>query len=189
MKVQSILLVFLLLTNLVNGQEPPAPSLHITVIAGDGARGVVTQQAVIDPVVLVQDEKGKPVEGAVVLFSMPGEGPGGSFKDGSKTLTATTDDQGRVTAPGIQFNRLKGSFNIAVSASFEGRSANATIAQVTVAAHIKNPLGVSRKQWIGLIVAAAVIAGGVFAAKAIKAATNPNVLTATPGTPTVGGPQ
>jgi hypothetical protein len=188
MKAQSVFLITLLFTNLLRAQEP---ALHVTVVAGEGSRQIVSQKSRVDPAVQVEDEKSKPVEGAAVVFTLPSQGPGGSFDNGSKMLTVTTDAQGRATAHGISVNRLKGRFEIRVTASYQGRTANATIAEmnVTHAPHAGGAFGVSTRTWVyaGLVLLA--IGGGIFAYKEFKPGPNPNVLTATPGTPTVGGPQ
>jgi hypothetical protein len=189
MKVLSIFLTCLLFTDLLRGQEPP---LRVAVVVGEGARNKINQKESVEPVVQVQDANGKPIEGASVVFSLPARGPGGTFDNGGKTLTVTTDPQGRATARSIQVNRLKGSFNIQVVASYQGRSGNAVIAQksVTRTARSSGVLGVSTKAWVILGISLIAIAGGIFAAKELRSRSNGNVITATPGIPVVvGGPQ
>jgi hypothetical protein len=187
MKALSVFLVTLLFTNLLRAQEP---ALRVSVVTGDGARQVINQKFRIEPVVEVVDEHGKPVEGAEVVFSLPSKGPGGLFDNGSKSLTVSTDAQGHATAHGVRVNRLKGPFQIGVAASFQGRTANAAIAQVSVTrAHKSGAFGVSTKTWVIVTLSALAIAGAIIAAKQFKSGPNPNVLTATPGIPTVGGPK
>jgi hypothetical protein len=193
MKLQCVLLITLLFANLLRGQDA-APALRITVVAGEGARQNVNQRArvePVEPVVQVSDEKGVPVAGAEVVFTLPDQGPGGTFEGGSKTQTITADAQGRAAAHGILLNRLKGTYNIRVTASDRGRSANTTISQTSVSAFTRayGPLGVSNRAWIMLGIAALVIAGGIIAARQFRSGPNPNVLTATPGTPVVGAPK
>ncbi len=188
MKAQSLFLVCVLFANLVRGQEP---ALRITVVAGEGASHKINQKVSVDPVVQVQDENGKPIEGASVIFSLPSQGPGGTFDNASKTLTVATDPQGRAAAHGIQANRLRGAFDIQVAASYQGRSGTVAIAQrnVTRTARTAGAFGVSTKTWViaGLVLVA--IAGGIVAFKELRSRGNGNVLTATPGVPVVGGPQ
>lgn len=187
MKVQSLFLVCLLFTNLLRGQEP---ALRIAVIAGQGAREIINQKASVEPAVQVQDQNGKAIEGAQVVFSLPNRGPGGVFGNGSKSISATTDAQGRASATGLVLNRLKGDFDIQVAASFQSRTANATITERGVArVHSAGAFGVTTKTWVILGLCLLAIAGGIVAAKQLRSGANPNVLTATPGTPTVGGPK
>jgi hypothetical protein len=187
MKAQSLFLICLLFTNLMRGQEP---ALRISVVAGEGATQLINQKGRVDSVVQVQDASGKTIEGAVVVFALPDRGPSGVFENGSKTLTVTTDAQGRATGRGLVLNRLKGDFEIRVTASYQGRTANASIAQRSVArVHSAGAFGVSTKTWVIVGLCLLAIAGGIVAAKELRSGQNGNVLTATPGTPTVGGPQ
>jgi hypothetical protein len=187
MKALSVFLVTLLFTDLLRAQEP---ALRIAVVAGQSARQNINQKVRVEPVVEVDDEKGKPVEGAEVVFTLPSQGPGGTFENGSKMLTVTTDAQGRATARAFRVNRLKGAFDIRVTASDHGRTATAAIAQTSVN-HVRSggAFGISTKTWVIVTLSVLAIAGGIVAAKQFKSGPNPNILTATPGTPTVGGPK
>jgi len=187
MKAQAIFLISLLLTNLVNAQQN---ALRIAVLSGNGARQYIKQKVHTEPVIEVEDEKGSPVDGASVEFTLPSDGPGGTFENGSKVFRTTTDAHGRVTLTGLRLNRIPGPFNIHLTASSEGKTGTATIAQVSVkGSHRGGVLGISTRTWLlaGLVLVA--VAGGIVAAKELKPGRNPNVLTATPGTPVVGGPQ
>lgn len=187
MKVQSAFLALLLFTNLLRGQEP---ALNIAVLTGDGAKEAASQKLHIDPSVQVNDEHGKPVEGASVAFTLPSQGPSGMFENGTHILTVSTDASGRAIAHGIKLNDLTGEFTIRVSASYQGRTASAGIAVTSV--HISRSngmLGVSTKTWVIVGLCAVAIAGGIVAYKELKPGPNPNILTATPGIPVVGGPQ
>lgn len=186
MKAQSLFLVSLLFTNLLRAQEP---ALHIAVIAGEDAKQRVNEKAIVEPAVQVEDQNGKPVAGAAVVFSLPEQGPGGSFGNGGKTITAATDSQGRATAKGLHLNRLTGPFNIHVTATYESRSAIATIAERSSRVRALGAFGISTKTWVLVGFCVLAIAGGIVAAKQFRSGPNPNVLTATPGTPVVGGPQ
>lgn len=187
MKALSVFLVSLLFTNLVRAQEP---ALRISIVSGDGARQVINQRFRTEPVIEVDDDKGKPVEGAEVVFTLPRTGPGGLFDNGIKTLTVSTDAQGHATVHGIRVNRLKGPFQIGVTASFQGRTGTAAISQISVArANRSGAFGVSTKTWVIVTLSVLAIAGAIIAAKQFRSGPNPNVLTATPGIPTVGGPK
>jgi hypothetical protein len=188
MKAQSIFLVFLLFTNLLRAQEP---ALHIAVVAGEGARQQISEKVRIEPAVQVQDQSGKSIEGAAVVFTLPSSGPGGTFENGGHSLTVSTDVLGRAVAHGIHLNRLKGPFDIKVTATFQDLTANAAISQISVTNVKKSsgPFGVSNKTWVLVGLGALAIAGGFVAYKQFKAGPNPNIITATPGVPVVGGPK
>jgi hypothetical protein len=191
MKALSIVLVSLLFMNLLRAQEP---GLHITVVAGEGVTHNLTQiekKGRYDPIVQVEDENGKPIQGASVVFALPAQGPGGTFENSTQTLIGTTDAHGRAVARGIRLNKLTGSFNIRITASYQGRSASASISQTTISAVIRanGPFGVSTKSWVITGLTLLAIGGAVFAYKDLKSNSNANTITATPGIPVVGGPQ
>jgi hypothetical protein len=188
MKLQSLFLVFLLFTNLLRAQEP---TLHIAVIAGEGARQQISEKVRVEPAVQVQDQTGKSIEGAAVVFTLPSSGPGGTFENGSHSLTVSTDVQGRAIAHGIHLNRLKGPFDIHVAATFENLSATAEISQISVTSvkRSSGPFGVSTKTWVLVGLGAILIAGAIIGAKQLRGGPNPNILTAAPGVPVVGGPK
>ncbi len=56
----------------------------------------------------VEDENHKPVAGAAVVFFLPSSGPGGTFANGSQTLTVTTDSTDHAAATGIKPNHQLG---------------------------------------------------------------------------------
>lgn len=195
-------LAFLLLTNLFRvpalAQVPPT-SLRIVIVEGDGAINNIKQRVNRDPIVQVEDENRKPIAGAAVVFFLPDSGPSGTFVNGSRTLTVTTDAQGRATAVGIRPNNVEGPMQIRVTASFQGQTASAVINQTNAAGAGSagaGGLSSTTKLLIILGVAGAAVAGGVVAATrggggggggGGGAVTPPIVLT--PGTPTVGGPR
>jgi hypothetical protein len=107
---------------------PPAgATLHIVVVQGDGAVNNVKQRVAREMIVQVQDDNNRPVAGAAVVFILPRSGPGGTFAHGSKVLNITTDAGGRATAPAFQPNKTIGSFQIQVTAAFQGQTGATTI--------------------------------------------------------------
>jgi hypothetical protein len=188
MKAQSLFLVCLLFTNLLRGQDS---AFHLTVVAGDGAKHNIHEKFRIQPVVQVTDENDKPIQGATIVFTLPSKGPGGTFEHGRHSLTLNTDAGGRAGAYGIQLNKKLGSFKIDVTASYQGQTASASIAQTSITGTKKSAgaFGISTKTWVLVGLGALLIAGAIVAAHNLKSGPNPNVLTATPGVPTVGGPQ
>src|SRR4029077_9496203 len=104
--------------------------LNLVVIEGEGAVNNIHQRSAREPVVQVQDENHKPVAGAIVVFMLPSNGAGGTFANGARTLTMTTDSQGQAVARGLKPNGVKGQYQIRVNASHNGQTASITIAQV-----------------------------------------------------------
>jgi hypothetical protein len=109
--------------------QEPAAKLTIAIIEGEGAVNNIRLRTAREPIVEVQDENHKPVAGAIVIFRLPSAGPGGTFANGSKLLTVTTDSNGRAAATGMRPNSPKGQYQISVTASFQGLTASNTIHQ------------------------------------------------------------
>lgn len=177
------------------GQEPPqdqAPKLGIVILDGQGAINNLRDQTYHAAVIQVQDENQKPIAGAAVVFFLPDQGPGGTFYDGTRSLTVTTDAQGRATVRGIRFNRLSGQMQIRVVASSGGNTATATITQTNVGGPVASPgLSTRTKVLIIVVLAAGVTTGAILATRggsssSTSASTPPITITA--GTPTVGAP-
>jgi hypothetical protein len=105
-------------------------NLKILVIAGEGAVNIIQQKTAVAPVVEIRDRNNLPVSGATVTFSIGG-GNTAAFAGGAQTLTVTTNAAGQAAAAAL--NPLSGgSFQIQVSATFQGQTAAATIAQTNV---------------------------------------------------------
>jgi hypothetical protein len=193
-------MVCLLSTNLWTASawaQPPAPQepqpkLGIVIVEGEGAINNLKDQTIHPPVIQVQDENQKPVAGAAVVFFLPNQGPGGTFFDGTRSLTVTTDAQGRATIRGIRFNRISGQMQIRVTASSGGQTATATITQTNVGGPGGAPgMSTTAKVIIIVAIAAGVTVGAVLATRggsSSSSTTSPPPITITPGTPTVGAP-
>lgn len=191
----SIFLILLALLNLLGtpawGQQNPA-SLQIVIVEGEGALNNIKQRVNRDPIVQVEDENHKPIAGAAVVFVLPNQGPGGTFANGTNTLTTTTDNQGQAVARGIRFNNQVGSMQMRVTASFGGQTATAVITQTNlVSASSGGGGGGNGLKWlIAVGVATAVAVGVIVATRGGGSSTPPPIptVTITPGTPTVGAP-
>lgn len=191
-----LFLIVLLLLNFRGaplwGQTPT--SLSIVVLEGQGAINNVRQRGNRDPVIQVEDQDRKPVPGASVTFFLPSQGPGGTFANGTNSLTATTNEQGQAVARGIRFNNQAGTMEIRVAASTGGQTASAIITQTNVLGSSSGGSaggGMSRTTKI-LIIAAIVGAAaglGVAATHRGGSTTSTPTTTITPGTVTVGAPQ
>lgn len=191
-----LFLITLLLLNFcglpVWGQTPT--SLRIVIVEGEGAINNVKQRVNREPIVLVEDENHKAIAGASVTFFLPNQGPGGTFANGTNSLTTSTNAQGQAVARGIRFNNQAGTMEIRVAASLGGQTASAIITQTNVlgsAASGGSGGGMSRATKILILVAiAGGVAGGVIAATHRGGSTTATpTTTITPGTVTVGAPQ
>ncbi len=188
---------------LADAQQPatsaPAPQaapsrLHIDVVEGDAQLINIKSRINPAPVVQVLDENNKPVQGALVVFFLPSQGPGGTFASGANNITVTTDRNGRAAAVGIAPNSQTGAWEIRVSASYQGQTASAAITQTNVSGISVSGTGggISKKAVIILALVGGAIAGGVIAARSAtgggSSSSNHGIII-TPGTPTVGAPQ
>jgi hypothetical protein len=176
--------------------DTPAPKLHIVIVEGEGAINNVRQRVAREPIVQVEDENRKPVAGAAVTFLLPQQGAGATFPNGSRSATLLTDNNGRAVARGLRPNNVSGEYQIRVSASKNGQTANATISQTNsaVLAGAAAGAGISAKLIAIIAVAAAATAGGVVAATRSGDSGQPgggagSRTVIVPGSPTVGGPQ
>jgi hypothetical protein len=180
------LAVFLLPLSLsFAGQDSQAPRLNIVIVEGDGAINNIKQRTSRETIVEVQDENHKPIAGAAVVFLLPGDGPGGAFAGGAKSVTVNTNSAGRASMPRLQPNQATGNFKISVNASSQGRTATTAISQSNAAgaaAGSAAAAGISGKT-IGIIVAvAAAAAVGVavgLTRKSSSSSTPPAVTTPT----------
>lgn len=187
----SYLIVFQLLpiTSLAQDQA----GLNLVIVEGDGAINNIRQRTAREPIVQVEDENHKPIAGAAVVFLLPDQGASGVFANGSRTLTVMTDNQGRAVARGFHPNGVQGKLQMRVSASYQGKTASATIAQtnaVAATAGAAAGAGISAKLIAILAVAGAAVAGGVVAATRGGGSSTPasTPTTITPGAGTVGAP-
>ena len=201
----SLLLIPLLLSNLLApaAQAQTAAGISIVVVAGEGAINNVNERVTRDVIVQVEDQNHKPVAGAAVSFFLPNEGPGGTFPNGTNSLTTTTNEQGRAAARGIQFNNQAGPLPIRVSASYAGRTASIVINQSSVLTGassagrgIGGGAGGGMSRTAKILIIGAIVGGGAAAGFMLggKGNSSPSppalpTVTITPGEVKVGGPQ
>ncbi len=186
----SLLLIFQLLP--VQALAQDQGGLNLVIVEGEGAINNIRQRTAREPIVQVEDENHKPVAGAAVVFLLPNQGASGAFANGARSLTVMTDNQGRAIAHGFHPNGVQGQVQIKVSASYQGKTANATITQtntIVAAAGSAAAAGISANLIVILAVAGAAVAGGVVAATRSGSSTPAATpTTITPGTGTVGAP-
>jgi hypothetical protein len=192
----SVTLVFLLVVQLhslvLGAQEESDLIMRIVILEGEWAKNSIRPRTAREPVVRVENEKGEPVAGAMVLFTLPDSGAGATFQDGSKTLIAYTDAKGRARARGLKPNEVAGDFQILVDATAKGSKTSTVINQSNVLTPPAGSGGVSGKMIAILAIAGGAVAAGVVAATGGNgngSAPPPSPsATITAGSPTVGGP-
>jgi len=171
-----------------------APMLNIVIVECEGAINNIRQRTAREPIVQVEDENHKPVAGAAVIFAISNDGAGGSFAGGTHTLSVVTDAQGRAVARGFHPNNVQGNYEIHVTASHNGQTANANITETNAvaagAATTAAAAGISGKLIaVIVVVAAAGAAGGAYAATHGGATPTNSAVTITPGSGLVGPPK
>ena len=119
-----------LCASMMQGQSLPT-RIEIVVVQGEGAVNNIRRRSASPPMVLVQQEPGQPVAGAVVVFTLPTEGASGEF-DGDKTIILTTDAAGRAAAKSLRLNAVPGKVPIHVTASYRGLTTRSVINQISV---------------------------------------------------------
>jgi hypothetical protein len=139
------------------------------------------------------------VEGASVVFRFPLEGPSASFAGQKNAETYRANADGQAAATGWTANGKVGTFQVQVTASRGNELGSVTISMTNVT-RIVDPGKSARKHWwssktakIGIAVAAAGLIAAIVlvtrGSSSSSVSTAPPVITATPGSPTIGGPQ
>ncbi|SPF46866.1 conserved hypothetical protein [Candidatus Sulfopaludibacter sp. SbA4] len=164
---------------LLAAQEPQTqpPGLHLVIVAGEGAVNNIKLRTARETIVEVEDENHKPVPGAVVVFLLPANGPGGAFVTDSKSAIVVADSSGRAVMPRLQLNSTAGDYQIKVHAAQGGVEASANIAQSSVPG-----AAVSTGVIVGII--AAVAAAGAGAAVVASRGKSSPSTPASPASPT-----
>jgi hypothetical protein len=172
--------------------QEAAPKLNLVIVEGEGAINNIRQRTAREPIVQVEDENHRPVAGAAVIFTLSGQGAGGTFTNGVHSLTVMTDGQGRAVARGFRPNRTEGRFEIHVTASHDGLTASAVITEMNiagVAAGAAAGAGISGKLIAVIAIAAAAAAGGAIYATHNGGGGTAQPAVITPGTGAVGPPR
>jgi hypothetical protein len=183
------------LTLPVWSQAPPAPGpaqarVNIVVVEGESAINNINGRANRETIVQVEDENHRPAAGAAVVFSLPSRGPSGNFPDGSKTLTVSSNAQGRAVAAGIRLNKVSGQMQIRVTASYSGQTVSTVITQTNVTGG-GSGLSTTAKVLIVIGVAGGAAAGAILATRggsSSSSPTSPSTISITAGTPSVNHP-
>jgi len=170
--------------------QPPAPralvpGLTLSVIEGANAVNSISLLRSVAPVVEVQDANSFPVEGAVVSFTLPGQGPGGTFLNGRNTFTTRSDAHGQAAAP-FTMNSTPGKFQIVVTATLGDRKGETTVTQTNTAGVYVGPALPKRswyKKWPAWAIAGGVVAGAIVWAVTRNSGSSATPVTITPGAP------
>ena len=104
-------------------------ALKIVVIEGEDAVNIIQQKTAVAPLIEVRDRNNLPVGGATVTFSVTG--PGATFAGGAQSITVVTNAAGQAAAAGLT-PTATGAVQISATATFQGQTAIATIAQSNV---------------------------------------------------------
>jgi len=149
----------------------PQSTLKIIVLEGEGAINNIKRRTAREPVVQIVDQNNKPVAGAMVMFTLPQQGAGGLFANGTRTLITYATAEGKAIGTGLVPNKVVGEFQISVNASNQGMASTAVIAQtntltgVLAGAGVATGVGISAK-----IIAIIAVAAGAAAAGGLAAA-------------------
>jgi hypothetical protein len=198
-------------TTVVQVPVPKENTLDITVIEGEGASNVIGKKSSVKPMVEVRDEKNQLLEGAVVTFIAPADGPSIVFSNGLRTVTVMTDAQGRARTPSVRAVN-DGPFRLQVSASFRGQMVSTSISQTNFESaaeangkgsaatpgdhpvvNKKSAGGLSGTTWAIILGAGAAAAVGIGVGLGHKGSSSSTTTTTSatiggPGSPTVGAP-
>jgi hypothetical protein len=144
--------------------------MDIIVVEGEGAVNDIHQRVARNLTVKVEDDDHHPLSGASVVFALPISGASGDFANGTRNVTAVTNQDGIAVARGLKPNQVPGKLQIYVTASYRGLGAKAVISQYNqgVLANVPAPEVHSQKsggkwKWVVLGVAAGAGAGaGVY---------------------------
>ena len=178
--------------------------LQIQVVEGEGGVHPPGSRSSRPLVVDVTDETGRPAGGASVTFTLPEDGPGGTFTNGLRTEVVTADARGRAALRGLQVNRSPGRFHIRITASLE--QARAGTVSFQYVGGIKEPGGGSpatpvarsgrpHSRWplialaVGAAAAGGIAAGAAGGSKSTPPAAMVPAVAAIPATPlSIGSP-
>lgn len=187
-EISRFLVIPLASAALLHAQQDPAV-LQLKLVEGDAAVYPIGSRATRGITVQISDESGRPVDGAIVSFRLPDDGPSGSFANGSKTEIATTKADGRASAWGMLWNRTPGALEVRITAAKGATRAGIVCAQYLTdapeAAISKNRSAPGSRKWLWI---AAGVAGAAGAAIAAVAGGKSSSAPSAPAGLTIGAP-
>ena len=162
-------------------------------LAGNQEMNDLENEVMAPLVIQVLDQSDLPVEGADVTFRFPLDGPSANFSGQSPAQTFRTNADGQAAAIGWTANGKTGTFRVQVTASRGAEQGSTVISMTNVTRITEAQKKIGKKHWWSTTWGKIAIGAGVAAvvAVAIVAArgSSPRVITATPGSPSLGGPQ
>ena len=199
-----ILAVLLVLPPGLSAQTPQPPaisaatinSLKVVALAGNQEMNDLEHKVMAPLVIQVLDQNDLPVEGADVIVRFPLSGPSALFPDQKNAGTFRTNADGQAGAVGWMANNQVGTFKVQVTATRGGEQGSATVSMTNVTRITEADKTRQKKWWSTRWGKIAIVAGAAGVAVAVILATRGGssspkvvVVTGTPGSPTIGGPQ
>lgn len=193
-------LTLLLAPGLLPGaQTAAARKLQIEIFRGDQMLHEDRIPQGKDIVVRVNDDEGRAIAGAAVVFQLPSDGPGGAFPEDSRFATVMTDAEGLATAKGFQPNTQPGEYKVTVTASYRDYQAASAAVTQTNGEAVAKPDVATERRGSGRAIAIAVVIAGAAAGLALGLGGGggstgpappapPPPVVITPGSPAFGGP-
>lgn len=172
------------------GSLPAVESLRIVPLAGDHAMNDLQRRVMAPLVVQVLDQNSRPVEGAQVVFRFPLQGATAEFLNKQPSQSVRTNADGQASATGWMA-RGTGTFEIHVTASRGNELGETTISMTNVTRIVGDGREKEKHWWSSKWAKIGIIAGaaGVTAAIVLLTRGKSTTITASPGSPTIGGPQ
>ncbi len=171
-------------------------SLKIHPLAGDGEMNDLEKHVMAPLVVQVLDQNDRAVDGAVVVFRFPLDGPSASFPGGKNSVTVRTNSGGQAAAVNWMANGQPGSFQVHVNATYGNQIGETTLTMIN-ANHVDSTslLTATPKheslwshRWFKLaVIGGAAVAVGLGVYLGTRGSTG-STITISGGTPTVTGP-
>ena len=175
------------------GQPATIRSLKIVTLAGNQGMNDLENRVNSPLVVQVLDQNDLPVDAADVIFRFPMEGPSASFAAGP-AQTFRTNADGQASAVGWMPNGKVGTFQVQVTASRGAEQGFAIVSMTNVTRITDAQKKINaKKHWYSTTWGKVAIVAGVAAVVAVSVlatrGSSPRVITVTPGSPSIGGPQ
>lgn len=179
-------------------QQPPATpvpqTLKVIPLAGNNAFNDLERGVFTPLVVQVLDQNDLPVEGAEVVFRFPVGGATGAFANQQTSQTTKSSSTGQARAEGWTANSTVGSFRVRVTAT-RGNEQGETFLAMTNVNRISDVTPRQRGHWwtskwaLLTYLAAGAAIGTSVALSGRNGGPGSTTITATPGAPSIGGPQ
>jgi hypothetical protein len=177
-------------------QTTVVQDLQILPLAGNGATNDIERKIMSPLVVQVLDQQSRPIEGAQVIFHFPLNGPSAAFPNQQSSQTTRTNADGQAAATGWTANDLTGTFQVQVTATRGNEMGQASISMTNAARVSATGTQGKKKSWwsskwakIGVITGIAGVITAVVLVTHDSGNGNGTVITASPGSPTIGAPQ